>query len=86
MVETSDAGSHRGDPPVFAASRVSIDHDAAVHDAEVRVADEAIASLLQPQHEGLRPCEFDARENTVETGSAQVEVVKVGAIADDKAA
>jgi hypothetical protein len=57
-----------------------------VHDAEVRVADEAIASLLQPQHEGLRPCEFHARENTVETGSAQVEVVKVGAIADDKAA
>ncbi len=85
MVETSDAGSHRGDPPVFAASRVSSDHEAAVHDAEVRVANEAIASL-QPQHEGLRPCEFHAREDTVETGSAQVEVVKVGAIADDKAA
>ena len=60
--------------------------EAAVHDAGVRVANEAVAPLLQPQQEAFRPCEFHARENTIETGSAQVEVVKVGAIADDKAA
>src|SRR6266699_1771614 len=64
---------------------VSGDQKAAVHDTGVRVADEAVAPLLQAQHEALRSDEFHAREYAVETGSAQVEVVNIRAVADDKA-
>ncbi len=56
-----------------------------MHDSGVRVADEAVASLLQSQHEALRPCEFHARENAIETRPTQVEIVNVRAVADDKA-
>ena len=56
-----------------------------MHDAEVRVADEAVVPLLQSQHEALCPREFHAGENTIEARSTQVEVVNVRLVADDKA-
>src|SRR5439155_20453020 len=70
-------------PPL--AGRGSGDEEAAVHDAGVWVADEAVAPLLQPQHEALRPREFHARKHAIETGPAQVEVVNVRLVADDEA-
>src|SRR6266480_3708398 len=60
-------------PPL--ASPGSGDVEAAVHDPGVRVADEAIASLPQSQHEALRPGERHAGENAIEARPAQMEVV-----------
>src|SRR5262245_25307833 len=59
--------------------------ETAVHDARMRVADEAVAPLLQPQREALRSYELHARENAIEAGSAQMEIVNIRAVADNKA-
>jgi hypothetical protein len=48
-------------------------------------SDEAVASLLQPQHEALRPGVFHAGEDPIEAAPAQMEVVNARAVADDKA-
>ena len=56
-----------------------------MHDPGVRVALEAVAPFPQPQHEALRPCELHAREDAVETGPTQVEVMNIRAVGDDKA-
>src|SRR4051794_33855409 len=51
----------------------------------MRVADVAVAPLLQPQHEALGAGERDAGEHAVEAGPAQVEVVHARPVADDEA-
>src|SRR5947208_2813318 len=51
-------------PPL--AGRGSGDEEAAVHDAGVWVADEAVAPLLQPQHEALRSREFHTRKHSTQ--------------------
>ena len=56
------------------------DQEGAAHGAGVRVADEAVAPLLQLQQEALRPRVFDTGENAVEAGPDQMEVVKARAI------
>src|SRR6266508_2368016 len=65
--------------------RGSGDEKGAVHDPGVRVAEEAVAALLDRQHEALRSGVFHTGENAVEAGSAQVEVVNVGAVTDHEA-
>ena len=70
-------------PPL--GSRGSGDLEAAVHDRGVRVADEAVAPLPQPQHEALRPGEWHARQHSVETRPGQMEVVNRRAVADHEA-
>jgi hypothetical protein len=76
-------GARPAAPSVVAAQETL---EAAVHDPGVRVPDEAVGGpLLRSRHEALRPCELEAREYAIEAGPAQVEVVNVRAVVDDKA-
>src|SRR6476660_3257230 len=62
----------------------SCDAEAAVHESGVRIAEEAISALLQRERVALRALEGHTREDAVDPGAAEVEVVDRRAVPDDE--
>src|SRR5262249_48152744 len=60
------------------------DAEAAVHEPDVWIAEEAVRALLQSEGEALRALEGDACKEAIDPGPTEVEVMDRCLISDDK--